>query len=98
MIAEYRRRRDVLVRGLDEIPGICGPTPKGAFYAFPNVKGLFSNGVQNTTDLAAHLVEEAGVVTVPGAAFGRDEHLRFSYATSMEQIERGLDRLHALFR
>jgi aspartate aminotransferase len=98
MIAEYRRRRDVLVRGLDEIPGICCPTPKGAFYAFPNVKGLFSNGVQNTTDLAAHLVEEAGVVTVPGAAFGRDEHLRFSYATSMEQIERGLDRLHALFR
>ena len=98
MIAEYRKRRDVLVQGLNEIPGVRCPAPKGAFYVFPNVKGLFTGTIENSTDLAGYLVEEAGVVTVPGAAFGCDEHLRFSYATSMVQIEKGLERLHALFR
>ena len=94
MTSAYRKRRDVLVQGLNEIPGVRCPLPKGAFYAFPNVTGaLERKGLASCTELAAFLVEEAGVVTVPGAAFGRGGHLRFSYATSLERIEEGLERL-----
>ncbi len=94
MTAEYRRRRDLLVKGLNEIPGVRCSWPKGAFYAFPNVTGaLERKGLASCTELAALLVEEAGIVTVPGAAFGREGYLRFSYATSRERIEEGLERL-----
>jgi len=97
MIAEYRRRREVMVRGLSEIPGIrCAP-PAGSFFVFPNVRGLFGGHIRNSTDLAGYLLEEAGVVTISGVEFGRDGYLRLSYATSIERIEEGLDRLRRLF-
>lgn len=97
MIAEYRRRRDVIVEGLNEISGIQCNLPKGSFFAFPNVTGLFEGPIQNSTDLARHLLEKAGVVTISGAEFGRDGFLRISYATSMDRIEEGLRRLRKLF-
>lgn len=94
MTQEYRRRRDVLVQGLNGIPGVRCLPPKGAFYAFPNVTEVLERkGLTSCTELAALLVEEAGVVTVPGTAFGREGHLRLSYATSLERIEEGLERL-----
>ncbi|HED03160.1 MAG TPA: pyridoxal phosphate-dependent aminotransferase [Candidatus Fraserbacteria bacterium] len=97
MIAEYRRRRDLLSQGLSAIPGVQCPTPPGAFYLFPNVEGWFGEEINNSVSLATYLLERAGVVTVPGAAFGAEGHLRFSYATSQEQIAEGLRRLRALF-
>ncbi len=94
MIQEYRKRRDLMVQGLNEIPGVRCPVPKGAFYAFPNVTGVLEQrGMNGCAELATHLVEEVGVVTVPGAAFGREGHLRFSYATARRRIEEGLERL-----
>lgn len=98
MTAEYKRRRDLLVQGLKEIPGVRCGVPKGTFYAFPNVTGLLNSEIKGCTELAAFLVERAGVVTVPGAAFGREGYLRLSYATSMERIEEGLERLRRLFK
>ncbi|OGF55056.1 MAG: hypothetical protein A2Z21_04485 [Candidatus Fraserbacteria bacterium RBG_16_55_9] len=97
MIAEYRHRRDVMVEGLNEISGIRCKLPKGSFFAFPNVAGLFEGPIQNSTDLARHLLEKAGVVTISGVEFGRDGFLRISYATSMDRIEEGLRRLKRLF-
>jgi aspartate/methionine/tyrosine aminotransferase len=97
MVAEYRRRRDVMVQGLNEIPGIKCAMPAGSFFVFPNVRGLFGGSIRNSTDLAAYLLEEAGVVTISGIEFGRDGYLRLSYATPIEGIEEGLDRLRRLF-
>jgi aspartate aminotransferase len=97
MIAEYRWRRDVMVRGLNEVPGIKCAMPAGSFFVFPNVGGLFGGSIRNSTDLAAHLLEEAGVVTISGVEFGRDGYLRLSYATPIERIEEGLYRLRRLF-
>ena len=86
-----------MVEGLNEISGIRCKLPKGSFFAFPNVAGLFEGPIQNSTDLARHLLEKAGVVTISGVEFGRDGFLRISYATSMDRIEEGLRRLKRLF-
>ena len=72
--------------------------PTGAFYAFPNVSGLFSRAhaggkIQTAADLAAYLLQDAKVAVVPGEPFGSASHIRLSYATSMEAITRGLDRM-----
>ena len=88
MLAEYRRRRDFVVARLRAIPGVTCAEPKGAFYAYPNM------GVLNTADLAARLLANALVAVVPGEAFGTRGHIRISYATSMTELERGLDRIH----
>jgi aspartate aminotransferase len=88
MLAEYRRRRDFVVRRLREIPGVTCSEPQGAFYIFPNV------GVRDTLDFSGRLLREEQVSVVPGEAFGVEGHIRISYATSMHEIERGLDRLH----
>lgn len=94
MLAEYRKRREVIVKGLRAIPGITCNAPAGAFYAYPNVSGLFGKGgIQSTLDFSNRLLKEAGVVTVPGEAFGTSQQVRFSYATSIEQIEVGLKRV-----
>lgn len=94
MLAEYRKRREVIVNGLRAIPGITCNAPAGAFYAYPNISGLFGKGgIQSTLDFSSHLLKEAGVVTVPGEAFGTSQHVRFSYATSIAQIEAGLKRV-----
>ena len=95
MLAEYRRRRDFVVRRLRRIPGVKCAEPRGAFYAYPNLSVVLGkSGVQNTLQLAERLLAEARVAIVPGEAFGTDEHVRLSYATSMHELERGLDRVH----
>jgi aspartate aminotransferase len=98
MLGEYRRRRDRVVAGLQAIPGIRCAMPRGAFYVYPNVAAyLKKSGLADSTALAERLLEEAHVAVVPGTAFGTLEHLRLSYATSMEQIEQGLRRLSDFF-
>jgi aspartate aminotransferase len=95
MLAEYRRRRDFVVRRLRAIPGVTCQEPRGAFYAYPNIgAALAGSGCRGTLDFAERLLREARVVVVPGEAFGTDRHIRISYATSMAELERGLDRLH----
>jgi len=91
MVEEFRRRRDVIVAGLNNIPGIRCVMPHGAFYVFPNVKGLG----MSTKEIADKLLYEAGVATLSGTAFGKygEGYLRFSYATSMENIHKALARI-----
>ena len=98
MLSEYRLRRDRVVEGLRAIPGIKCTMPQGAFYVFPNVATYLSkDGPADITVLAEKMLEEARVAVVPGKAFGTREHLRISYATSMQQIEEGLERMAEFF-
>ena len=98
MLAEYQRRRDRIVAGLREIPKVRCNMPEGAFYAYPNVGAyLKKNGVADATALAGKLLDEAHVALVPGPAFGTEDHVRISYATSTEQIDEGLRRLKDFF-
>jgi aspartate aminotransferase len=95
MLAEYRKRRDFVVARLRRIPGVTCAEPKGAFYAYPNIgAALGRNGIGNTLQFAERLLEKSHVAVVPGEAFGTDRHVRISYATSMQELERGLDRIH----
>jgi aspartate/methionine/tyrosine aminotransferase len=91
MVAAFRQRRDVLVNGLNELPGVRCVMPKGAFYAFPNITGT---GV-SAGELARRFLEDFGVASLPGTAFGQygDGYLRFSYANSVENLMRALDRM-----
>jgi len=98
MRTEYRHRRDRVIEGLKSIPGIRCVPPHGAFYAYPNVGHyLKKDGLADTTVLAERLLQEAHVAVVPGSAFGTREHLRISYATSLEHIDEGLRRMAAFF-
>jgi aspartate aminotransferase len=95
MLAEYRKRRDFVVGRLRQIPGVRCAEPKGAFYAYPDISTAFGrNGINNTMQFAERLLADASVAVVPGEAFGTDRHIRISYATSMKELERGLDRIH----
>jgi aspartate aminotransferase len=95
MLAEYRKRRDFVVERLRAIPGVHCTEPRGAFYAYPDLGVVLGkNGIQNTLQLAERLLAEANVAVVPGEAFGTDRHVRISYATSVKELERGLDRIH----
>ena len=95
MLTEYRRRRDFVVARLRAIPGVTCAEPRGAFYAYPNMGVVLGkSGIQNTQQLAERLLADAGVALVPGEAFGTSRHVRISYATSMEELVRGLDRIH----
>ncbi len=103
MVAEFDRRRRVMVERLNKMPGVSCRMPSGAFYAFPNVAGLFgrrwAEGTINTpADLAAYLLKDAQIALVPGEPFGSDLHIRLSYATSLDAISRGLDRMDASIR
>ncbi len=96
MVGEFRRRRQVIVAGLNRIPGFRCASPGGAFYAFPNIAGAgFSS-----QELADRLLQQAGVAALSGASFGRygEGYLRFSYATSIENIEEALRRIEAAVR
>ncbi|GAC1340699.1 MAG: pyridoxal phosphate-dependent aminotransferase [Candidatus Dormibacteria bacterium] len=93
MVDDFRHRRDVIVDGLNRLPGVRCHRPVGAFYVFPNVEGTG----WSERDLARTLLDEASVACLPGTAFGEQGrgHLRFSYANSVVNIERALDRLSA---
>jgi aspartate aminotransferase len=93
MLAEYAKRRDFVVKGLNAIPGIRCTNPGGAFYAYPNIASSFQNGIKDSLDFSVQLLEKAHVAVVPGSAFGTTEHIRISYATSIEQLGRGLERI-----
>jgi aspartate aminotransferase len=93
MLAEYRKRRDYVVARLRKIPGVKAQEPKGAFYAYPNVSAAFRNGIANSLEFSEKLLAEEHVAVVPGEAFGTNDHIRLSYATSIKELERGLDRL-----
>ncbi len=92
MLAAFARRRDLVVRGLERLPGVRCPKPGGAFYAFPHVAAHYAPG-EGSVDLAERLLEDAGVAVVPGIAFGADEHVRISFACSDADLEEGLVRL-----
>jgi len=95
---EYIRLRDRMVGGLRTIPGIRCNMPQGAFYAYPNVSSFFGKkAINSSTDVAGKLLREAGVVTVPGEAFGTAEHIRLSYPTKPEEIDRGVERMTKFF-
>jgi aspartate aminotransferase len=91
MLAEFRARRDLIVAGLNDLPGVECITPQGAFYAFPRITGTG----RPAAELADLLLDEAGVACLSGTAFGRngEGHLRLSYANSRENIARALDRM-----
>ena len=94
MLAEYGRRRERIVEGLRAIPGVRSTKPEGAFYAYPNISAyLNKDGVTDATVLAEKLLEIAQVAVVPGPAFGTEDHVRISYAASLEQIDEGLRRM-----
>ncbi|MDP3091057.1 MAG: pyridoxal phosphate-dependent aminotransferase [Nitrospira sp.] len=102
MVVEFDRRRKVMVERLNAIPGVSCRMPGGAFYAFPNIGGVLGrtgpNGpVASPQALANYLLNEAHVAVVPGEPFGSQHHIRLSYATSMDTITKGLDRIAAAF-
>ncbi|MEW6222567.1 MAG: pyridoxal phosphate-dependent aminotransferase [Candidatus Hadarchaeota archaeon] len=103
MVKAFAKRRDYIVKRLNSIAGIECLTPEGAFYAFPNVSQLYGKRhggkmIKDSFSLTELLLEQARVAVVPGAVFGSDEHLRFSYATSMENIEKGMDRIEEFMK
>jgi aspartate aminotransferase len=90
----YAERRAWLVPALNAIDGIECDAPDGAFYVWPNVSALYGRGrVTSSASFATYLLDEALVAVVPGSAFGQDDHIRISYATSMERIEEGVRRI-----
>ncbi|HTG00388.1 MAG TPA: pyridoxal phosphate-dependent aminotransferase [Nitrospirota bacterium] len=98
MNVEFDKRRKYMVERLNAIPGISCLMPVGAFYAFPRISSLFGKKakgtvIKNSADMASYLLDEAKVSLVSGDAFGADAYIRLSYATSMENIKKGLDRM-----
>lgn len=99
MVAEFERRRNFVVQQLNAMPGVSCNTPRGAFYVFPKVDALYGKSaqgrmVQTSMDMADYLLDEAGVALVPGEGFCDDRYIRISYATSMELLQSGLERMH----
>lgn len=101
MKVAFNRRRLLIVDMLSSIPGVECPTPEGAFYVYPSVKGVLGKEIrgsrpQSSSELAALILDEAEVAVVPGEAFGTPGYLRLSYATSDENITEGVERIGAL--
>ena len=101
MVAEFARRRNRLVSGLAEISGISCATPDGAFYAFPNISGIYGKSyhnkpIENATQYCEILLEEHLVAAVPGDAFGAPNNIRLSYAISFDEVETALSRIAAM--
>ena len=93
MLAEYTARRAWLLNALREIPGFKCSEPEGAFYAFPDVRGCLQKNLKTSGDFAQRLLEEEHTVVTDGAGFGAEGYIRISYATSMEQIQEGIERI-----
>ena len=98
MLAEYSRRRRYIVDRLRAIPGFKCAEPGGAFYAYPNISAVFERGIQDSVDFSVQLLEKKQVAVVPGVAFGTTDHVRMSYAASMPDLERALDRIDLFVR
>jgi aspartate aminotransferase len=97
MRKEFERRAEYMHQRLNAIKGVTCVRPTGAFYAFPNVSAAYAaTGVKGSLEFSAKVLEQAHVALVPGEAFGMDTHVRLSFATGMEQIQKGLDRLEKL--
>ena len=94
MLGEYTVRRAFVIDRLRKIPGVSVQEPNGAFYAYPNISAAMKKlGIGSALEFSERLLKEAHVAVVPGEAFGTDEHVRISYATSLFELERGLDRI-----
>jgi aspartate aminotransferase len=98
MRREYIQLRDHIVNGLNAIPGVKCTMPEGAFYAFPNISSFFGrSGLKSAASVADKLLKEAHVATVPGEGFGTSDHIRISYATSIKELDRGLEKMRKFF-
>jgi len=96
--AEFVKLRDHILTGLKTIPGVTCTVPEGAFYVYPNISAFIGKGgIKNSSDVSSRLLSDAHVVTVPGAAFGTEDHIRMSYATSREVIDKGIARMKEFF-
>ncbi len=98
MAAEFERRRNFVVYKLQSLPGVSCPMPRGAFYAFPNVSSYYDKEydgvpIRNSYGMAYFLLKHANVAIVPGDAFGSDDYIRISYATSMLNLEKAMQRI-----
>jgi len=98
MVAEFQRRRNFCLMRLATVPGLSCFKPQGAFYLFPNVKSFYDKEfggarIRNSYGMAYYLLKEAKVAIVPGDSFGADDYIRLSYATSMENLEKSMDRI-----
>jgi aspartate/methionine/tyrosine aminotransferase len=101
MKTAFDRRRQTMVRLLNDIPGVTCPVPEGAFYAYPSVKGVLGKTLrgrtpQTSAELAELVLDEVGVAVVPGEAFGTPGYFRLSYALGDADLERGVQRLAEL--
>lgn len=99
MRKEFSQRRDFMLEKLNQLPGVSCQMPEGAFYAFPNIGGLFGksfNGtvIDSSETFAKYLLQEVKVAVVPGIAFGANEYVRLSYCLSMDKLAEGLERIH----
>ena len=102
MKTAFDRRRRTIVSMLSEIDGVVCPTPEGAFYAYPSVRGLLGREhdgrrIETSADLAEYILEQAEVAVVPGEAFGTPGYLRLSYALGDDDLVEGITRLQKLF-
>jgi aspartate aminotransferase len=100
MRAVFEHRRDMMIQGIEAIPGLSVAKPDGAFYAFVNVAEMFggNKGLKDSSDVAGYLLEKFHVACVPGGPFGSEDHIRLSFATSEETIQRGLERIREAFK
>jgi len=89
----FQERRDYIVATLNDIPGVRCVNPGGAFYVFPNVSALYGKLFNTSDGMAEYLLEKYGVAVVPGSGFGADANIRLSYATSMDNIQKGVARI-----
>ncbi len=94
MLTEFDKRRKYLVGELNSMPSLSCVMPNGAFYAFPNTSGVYGGKVRSSSELALYLLNEAKVALVPGDAFGDDDFIRISYATSIEDIKKAVERIN----
>ena len=93
MLAEYSRRRDWLLSALNEVTGLRCPQPEGAFYAFPDVRGCLKGRLETSAEFARELLETQNTVVTDGADFGAEGFIRISYATSLDRLKEGVERI-----
>jgi len=99
MAAEFAKRAKYIHQRLNALPDVTCMEPAGAFYVFPNISATYPKlQVKGSIEFCQRLLEEAKVAAVPGIGFGCDENIRLSFATSMEQIDKGLDRIEEFLK